>query len=225
MKPNPLLIIAVIFAVSFAGRAVGFANAAIKETASDKQKAAALDAESFSPVNVQDAAVSAVIEDAKIKDGFEDHTPDDEAILTAPLSSAEKAARNATLLEAIRERSAQLDRKALEVEDRIRRLEIIETRIETKLAELKRNNEDLSKLVSYASEASQKDISLLARMYGQMKPQRAAEIFDKMHPTFAAGFLTEMEAENAALILGNMSTEKAYETSMIIASRNAAAAR
>ena len=55
-----------------------------------------------------------------------------------------------------------------------------------------------------------------------MKPQKAGEIFDTMNPTFAAGFLTEMNSENAALILANMSTDNAYEASMIIASRNAA---
>lgn len=221
MKSNPLLIIALIFAVSFIGRAAGLAHAAIKQTAADTEETEMIGSDSFKPTMVQEGAVDAMADDVKAEKSASAESKAEVSPAT-PVSSANKAAQNASLLEAIRERSAQLDRKELHVEDRIRKLEILEKRVEEKIAELKRNNEELSKLVSFASEASQKDISLLAKMYEQMKPQRAAEIFDKMNPTFAAGFLTEMESESAALILGNMSTDKAYETSMIIASRNAA---
>lgn len=221
MKPNPLLIIAAIFAASFLGRAIGFANAALNRGDDAQAEDATRVAEDKQPLNLQNHAVEAIASDVEAETAAAD-TQTDDASATAPVSSAHKAAQNNELLRAIKERSAQLDKKAERVEDRIRTLEIIEKRVEEKLAELRKNNEDLSKLVSYANEASQEDIALLAKMYAQMKPAKAGEIFDKMNPTFAAGFLTEMNSENAALILANMSTDKAYEASMIIASRNAA---
>ncbi|MBT8472730.1 MAG: hypothetical protein HKN14_13070 [Marinicaulis sp.] len=125
------------------------------------------------------------------------------------------------LLSAMKQRAESIERRNIEIENRIRVLEILEHRIESKLAELQNRNEDLSKLVSFADEASQQDIELLSKMYEQMKPQKAGEIFNKMNPEFAAGFLTEMNSESAALILTNMNTDQAYKTSMIIASRNA----
>jgi len=215
---NPLMIIAVIFAASFAGRAIGIANATLNrpETEEAKTETPALDLKPPTQLLPQTADASV---DGEADAHDQETTPDEPA---APVSAAHRAAQYTDLMEAIRERSAMLDDKSTHIEDRIRTLEILEDRIEEKLAVLKESNAELAKLVSYANEASQEDISTLASMYEQMKPQRAAEIFDKMNATFAAGFLTEMSTENAALILTNMTTEKAYEASMIIASRNAA---
>ena len=212
MKANPLLVVGVIFAASFAGRAIGMANAAldrndIAETApSAPESVSAAPPEAFEDI----AAAASAPETLP--------APPD----AAPVSAAHSAMQNGDLLKAIRERSATLDDQSAALEDRIRTLEIIEKRIDEKLVELRRSHSDLEKLVAYANEASAEDIALLAKMYEQMKPQKAGEIFDKMNPTFAAGFLTEMNSESAALILTNMSTDKAYEASMIIASRNAA---
>lgn len=215
---NPLMIIAVIFAASFAGRAVGIANATLNRPDAEEAKTETPASDLTPPTQLLPQTADASAHD-------DTDTSEQEATLdkpAAPVSAAHRAAQYTDLMAAIRERSAMLDDKSTQIEDRIRTLEILEERIEEKLAALKESNEELTKLVSYASEASQEDISTLASMYEQMKPQRAAEIFDKMNATFAAGFLTEMSTENAALILTNMTTEKAYEASMIIASRNAA---
>ncbi|MBL4620397.1 MAG: hypothetical protein GXP04_06735 [Alphaproteobacteria bacterium] len=221
MKINPLYVIAGVFAASFAGRAIGIADAALnRPDAEDKQ----------ATVQSDIAPPAELMKDAKLAAQL-DHSADDMAAdshakpvpaLAKPVSASHQAAQYTELMAAIRDRSATLDTKATEVEDRIRILEILEERIAEKLSELEKSNVELSNLVNVANEASQGDITMLARMYEQMKPQRAGEIFNKMNPTFAAGFLTEMNSENAALVLTNMTTDKAYEASMIIASRNAA---
>ena len=228
MKPNPLMIVAAVFAASFAGRAIGMANAAL----SKDEKAAISHDETTNEDHAAKIAAANTVAPSPPASQPSPPRVDDKALTNsiekkmnnagAPSSSAHKAMQHGELLAAIRERAEHLDERALEVEDRIRVLEILEKRIEERLAELRESNEELSKLVSFANEASQKDISLLAKMYEQMKPKKAGEIFDKMNPAFAAGFLTEMNSESAALILTNMSTDHAYETSMIIASRNAA---
>lgn len=218
MKPNPLIVIAIIFAASFAGRAVGIANAALSGADKEKTESAKQKTEDAAATPAETNAAKRPAAEAHVSDTHGADAPSDE-----PVNASQKAMVNNNLLGAIREREAALDKKAQDVEDRIRVLEVLEGHIDKKLAELKASNDELSKLVSYANEASEKDISMLAKMYEQMKPQKAGEIFDKMNPTFTAGFLTQMNSENAALILANMSTDKAYEASMIIASRNAAA--
>lgn len=220
MKANPIIIIAILFAVAFAGRAFGIASAAANRE--DPQDASA-------PIGVSTAPPDAIANAASVM-ADNQATPETDprnavpapVQASAPVSAAQRAAQNATLTDAIRARTEAVDAKEANLEERIRVLEAVEKRIDEKLVELRASHEALEQLVSYANEASEKDIALLARMYEQMKPQKAGEIFDKMNPTFAAGFLTEMNSENAALILANMSTDNAYEASMIIASRNAA---
>jgi flagellar motility protein MotE (MotC chaperone) len=231
VKINPLLIIAGVFAASFAGRAIGIANAALNRPDVEKSQEAPKTDIGPPAQLMAGNTKAAASEHAAPEHATSEHDTADTAAkshkspehgLAAPVSASHKAAQYTELMAAIRDRSAALDDKSMQVEDRIRIMEILETRIEEELAELKKSNEELSSLVNFANEASHEDIAMLAKMYEQMKPQRAGEIFNKMNSTFAAGFLTEMNSENAALVLTNMSTEKAYEASMIIASRNAA---
>ena len=69
--------------------------------------------------------------------------------------------------------------------------------------------------------ASDQDIKHLAGMYGAMKPDAAASIFNQMDPAFAAGFLRLIPSEQAGLILANMDSKKAYVISVKLATMNA----
>ncbi len=213
MKVNPLVIIAVIFACSFVGRMIGVADASLN--APDKPLAEKTPIEKEATKMAEKTMAPA---ESKAPAVIDERTADLADALNDPLEKER-------LLKALRERHVALDQKESDLDDRLRYLEIIEARVDEKLVELKKSNASLSELVSFADEAAQNDIDLLSKMYEQMKPQKAGEIFDKMDPTFAAGFLTQMNSENAALILTNMNTDKAYEASLIIASRNAAVRR
>ncbi len=68
--------------------------------------------------------------------------------------------------------------------------------------------------------ASDSDIKHLAEMYGTMKAEQAASIFNQMDPGFAAGFLRLLPSEQAGLILASMETEKAYVVSVKLATMN-----
>lgn len=69
---------------------------------------------------------------------------------------------------------------------------------------------------AFASE----DLNHLAQMYGAMKPDQAATIFDQMDPGFAAGFLRLLNSEQAGLIMANMESQQAYIVSVRLASLN-----
>ncbi len=213
MKINPLVIIAIIFGLSFVGRMIGVADASLNtpSKALSEKSPAVHDAMAIAEKPMALAATS----EPQIID---ERTTEISRAMKDPLEKER-------LLQAVRDRYAALDKKETDLDDRLRYLEVIEARVDEKLVELKTSNASLSELVSFADEAAQSDIDLLSKMYEQMKPKKAGEIFDKMDPTFAAGFLTQMNSENAALILTNMNTDKAYQTSMIIASRNAAVRR
>jgi flagellar motility protein MotE (MotC chaperone) len=70
------------------------------------------------------------------------------------------------------------------------------------------------------AETANQDIQHLAQMYGAMKPDQAAGIFNQMDAGFAAGFLRLIPSDQAGLILANMENEKAYIVSVKIASTN-----
>jgi flagellar motility protein MotE (MotC chaperone) len=93
--------------------------------------------------------------------------------------------------------------------------------------ELEQTREDLSALQAtldarwqdmqaFASE----DLKHLAQMYGAMKPDQAATIFNQMDPGFAAGFLRLLSSEQAGLIMANMESQQAYIVSVRLASIN-----
>ena len=67
---------------------------------------------------------------------------------------------------------------------------------------------------------SDEDVVHLARMYGSMKPDQAAAIFNQMDPEFAGSFLRLMRSEQAGLIMASMETRKAYEVSLKLAEMN-----
>lgn len=235
MKANPLLIVAIVFAASFSGRAVGLANATLNASKADKMARLSDSASALEHSAEKEGHKESPDEIEKTSDHTEDEQPspdhgqdheENHEKTARPVKNEPSVVGNMQqrkLLKSIRERDAMLDAREEALEDRIRALEITEVRIDEKLSELKTANSELSDLVTYANDASQQDISRLAKMYEQMKPQKAGELFNQMDATFAAGFLTQMSSESAALILTNMGTDKAYAASMTIASRNAAA--
>ena len=134
---NPLFIIAVVFAASFAGRAVGIANAALNKPAEEKAETA--------PHSDMAPPAQLVAETEKADaDGDETSHANESAHAPAPVAAADSHTAAATtsaaqataqyteLMAAIRERSHTLDNKSVQVEDRIRTLEILEGRIEEK---------------------------------------------------------------------------------------------
>lgn len=94
-------------------------------------------------------------------------------------------------------------------------------------AELAQTREDLTILQATLETRWQdmqafagEDLKHLADMYGAMKPDQAATIFDQMDPGFAAGFLRLLSSEQAGLIMASMESQQAYIVSVRLASLN-----
>lgn len=213
MKASPLVIIALVFAASSSGRAVSLAEQ-VMATPEKPTAPVAVAAPSENTPPLLMSAVAPAPEPAE--------TPAEAAPASAPAAPAAEETGRDALLAAIRERAAALEAREAKVTERERLLEVVEKRIDEKAAQLQSAKTDLESRLSFAETAVQNDITRLAKMYESMKPQKAGEIFNSMDASFAAGFLTSMSNDGAALVLANMSTEKAYAASVIIAGRNAA---
>lgn len=213
MKPTPLFILGGVFAASFFGRAATLAQEASAALKQPPQKAAAEHAPTTPP-----AATPSTAQHAAPTPAAKPEVPTPAPAVT----NIDVSADPTTLLDAIRQRSAQLDAREAAIADRERLLDVVDKRLKDRMTELKTLRDDLDKRLSVAQNAVSSDVTRLSKMFESMKPARAGEIFNAMDPNLAAGFLTQMSPETAALILANMQTEKAYAVSVIIAGRNAA---
>ena len=149
----------------------------------------------------------------------ESHTPDPAAALSNAKQidevcfTAETAALIAEDQKKLKEQQVALQELELELTARKQDLD-------RRAADLQAVQETLGERWSQLQDASNDDMDHLARMYGTMKPDQAASIFNQMDSEFAAGFLRLMRSEQAGMILAGMETRKAYEVSLKLASMN-----
>jgi len=123
--------------------------------------------------------------------------------------------------------SAQLASDQARLETESDNLVARELELQAWEAELTQTREDLSALQATLETRWQdmqafagEDLNHLAQMYGAMKPDQAATIFNQMDPGFAAGFLRLLSSEQAGLIMANMESQQAYIVSVRLASIN-----
>lgn len=99
-------------------------------------------------------------------------------------------------------------------------LQAWENQLQQQTAELKILQQTLEARWEQMQASSDQDIEHLSRMYGAMKADQAAQIFNQMDSGFAAGFLRLMVPDQAGLVLANMDAEKAYLVSIKLATMN-----
>jgi len=114
--------------------------------------------------------------------------------------------RLSTRTNQLNERELELEAWSTELEQTRQDLSLLQTTLETRWQDMQ----------AFASE----DLKHLAQMYGAMKPDQAATIFNQMDPGFAAGFLRLLSSEQAGLIMANMESQQAYIVSVRLASLN-----
>lgn len=121
--------------------------------------------------------------------------------------------------------SLEEDRWLFETEEQELRAEKIELEtwrleLENQAAELQRLQAALDGRWQQMQASADNDMQHLAEMYGAMKADDAASIFNQMDAGFAAGFLRLLPSEQAGQIMAGMDTSKAYSVSVKLASMN-----
>lgn len=127
------------------------------------------------------------------------------------------------LVDAVREREKQLNRREMGLAERSKIIEAAEAKLREQLKQLETAEERLADLIRVADKASEKDVGRLIEMYQSMGGKNAGPIFETMDASFAAGLLSRMDGEPASAILAAVSPEKAYEITVLIAAQNARA--
>lgn len=96
------------------------------------------------------------------------------------------------LLRAIEERSRQLDALSSDLADRARMLEVIEARAAEQVRALEAQREALQTTLAGVEKGAEAEIARLVKIYENMKPKEAAEIFETMPVEVAAGLMRRM---------------------------------
>ena len=102
------------------------------------------------------------------------------------------------LLEAIRQREAQLAAEEKRLADRKQTLGVAEAKLAEQLAAFEKAQKNLEKTLAMADQAAERDIARMTTVYENMKPADAAQIFETMDVGFAAGLLARMRPDVAA---------------------------
>lgn len=129
----------------------------------------------------------------------------------------------AALVEALQNRSSELDARQDALDTRSRELDAAQNELQAKLNELREAKDALAATLAIADQAAEKDLAQLTAVYEAMKPVEAAKLFSEMDPEFAAGFLGRMAPSAAAGILTGLAPDEAYAISAVLAGRNASA--
>lgn len=129
------------------------------------------------------------------------------------------------LITQIGQRDEELTHREMAVALREQDITIARQEIDGALSRLTEAEDRLAARMQQSSTASDTDIDQLVSVYEGMKPKEAAVLFEAMAPAFAAGFLSRMSSDAASALFSNLSPEKAYALSVIMAGRNANAAR
>ena len=129
------------------------------------------------------------------------------------------------LIQSLKDRELMIESKEKRIEDQMKALEIAEKAVEQRIQALIEAEKRLNDTLALAEVASESDLTSLTSVYEKMKPKRSAALFEEMDPEFAAGFLARMRPEAAAQIMAGLSPLAAYSVSVVLAGRNASAAK
>jgi len=129
--------------------------------------------------------------------------------LTGATTSADKRAVE-SMLETLRLRQDELNRKEQELAEARKSLEELKTRLKKQMASIKEIRDSAEELLSKLEGKKQERIDSLVSLYGTMNAQNAAsallEVFKK-DPSLVAALLQAMNKKRAAIILDGITAK------------------
>ena len=123
------------------------------------------------------------------------------------------------LLQALAGRRRVLDKREQSLDQREALLKAAAQQLvdkQTKLVEMRR---ELERLLDQLDEKEQKRISNLVKIYENMKPKKAAKIFDDLELSVLLGVVERMKVRKLAPIIAAMKTDKARAVTRALAER------
>jgi len=123
----------------------------------------------------------------------------------------DKSPAELDLLKQLAERRDELDKRDHELDTRETLIKVAEQRVDQKIQELTSLRQQIQTLLNTASEAQAAQVDNLVKIYETMKPKEAARIFETLDTPVLLGVIQRMKPAHTALIMAEMSPEKAKE--------------
>ena len=113
------------------------------------------------------------------------------------------------VLESLFDYREKIKQKANEVIQKEDQLQIVESRIQQQLTELKRIQAEITMLLDKHDEQEEKKLLLMVKIYENMKPDQAAQIFNTLPEDRLLALLKRMKEAKSAAIMANMNPSQA----------------
>lgn len=134
---------------------------------------------------------------------------------TKPTSSvaASMTAEEMALFKSLEERKRQLDQREDELKKLESELQLQKQELEKRLAELDQLRAKIGNQLQERVSSDEEKVSKLVDFYSNMKPQKAAKVFETMNEDLAVEILQKMKKSAAAEIMNLIEADKARKLS------------
>lgn len=129
--------------------------------------------------------------------------------LTLKLDFMNLTPHDIKVLESLFDYREKLKQKAKEVIQQEDQLKIVENRIQQQITELKRIQGEIKTLLDTHDEQEEKKLALMVKIYENMKPDQAAQIFNTLQEDRVLALLKRMKEAKSAAIMANMNPSQA----------------
>lgn len=125
-----------------------------------------------------------------------------------------------SLLQDLEKRRVELDRREEAIRVRERLVDLAQSRLDGRINRLAQLQENIEKLLKDLSGKEEGELDALARIYEQMKPAAAAEIFNALDPEITYDLVRRMKRADTAKIMERMNPSRARLISQMLAERS-----
>jgi flagellar motility protein MotE (MotC chaperone) len=129
------------------------------------------------------------------------------------------SAAEVDVLTSLSKRRAAIDAREVEVQTQASILAATETRVDTKIAQLKDLQAQIAALLVQRDAAQEKQVVALVKTYSAMKPQSAAGIFNTLDDSVLLPVAEEMKSDTLAPVLSAMNPDAARKLTIKLASK------
>lgn len=123
------------------------------------------------------------------------------------------------VLQQLAKRRAELDQRARQLDEREALVKAAEQRMDQKMAELKALQATVQDLLKQRNAADEQQLQSLVKVYENMKPKAAAQIFEEMDMDVLLDVVSRMSERKVAPILALVSPTRAKELTYELAQR------
>lgn len=136
-----------------------------------------------------------------------------------PLEAASCKDKLVEVLEAVKNRTQELDMKEEKIRIEEERLKSLKVEIENKITELSKQRQDIEKILQAIKTEKQEGMERLAKVYESMPPEEAALRIEKLNKDLAVKLLKTMKEKTAGKILAFVDPAKAAELTQAFGGR------